>query len=77
MSKKTVRKNTVSTEEALLDDHDLTLQLIAEHTALAEEIFRLIRDVRKHLSLVSTLFTSEAPDAQTRPWNRPCPPFKM
>lgn len=77
MSRNNVRKMTVPLKNDLEYAHELILELIAENSALAEEIFRLVRDVRRHVSLLSAVFSAKTENAASSPWEQPCPPFKM
>ncbi len=77
MNKNNVRAPKRSFEDELESEHELLLRLIQEHTALTEETFCLVREVRKYISLVSSLSESKDVRDTAHPWERPCPPFKM
>lgn len=76
MNKTTASKSKRNAENVAPSDHALVRLLIAEHTALAKEMLHLVRDIRKHVSLVSALVDAKNAGAALRAWERPCPPFK-
>lgn len=58
-----------SSEIVPLSDQALVRMFVAEHTALAQEMLHLVREIRVHMSLLSTLVDSKAADAALQAGN--------
>ena len=68
-NKAAVPKPKRSLEIVPLSDQALVRMLVAEHAALAQEMLHLVRELRAHMSLVSTLVDAKVANTALKAGN--------